>query len=103
MADENGDEVVLVGRYLSPFVRRVAVTLRHFQVPYRRHVLSTLTDMAEIERYSSIGRVPVLVLPSGESLIDSAAILDHLDQHAGPERALMPASALSVSGRCSFS
>lgn len=94
MADGNDAEALLVGRYLSPFVRRVAVTLRHFQIPYRRHVLSTLTDMAEIERYSPIGRVPVLVLASGETLIDSAAILDYLDQRAGPERALMPASGL---------
>jgi glutathione S-transferase len=92
MAEAAADEVLLVGRYLSPFVRRVAVTLRHFGVPYRRHVLSTLTDMDEIARYSPIGRVPVMVLPTGETLIDSAAMLDHLDEGAGAERALMPAA-----------
>ena len=67
MAEAAADEVLLVGRYLSPFVRRVAVTLRHFGVPYRCHVLSTLTDMDEIARYSPIGRVPVMVLPTGET------------------------------------
>lgn len=94
MAHEKDTEFLLVGRYLSPFVRRVAVTLQHFQVPYRRHVLSTLTDMAAIEQYSPIGRVPVMVLASGETLIDSAAMLDHLDRRAAPERALMPASGV---------
>ncbi len=91
----NGDpnaEMLLIGRYLSPFVRRVAVTLQHFEIPYRRRVLSTLTDMPDIEKSNPVGRVPVLVLPSGESVIDSAAILDFLDQRAGPARALMPAS-----------
>jgi glutathione S-transferase len=92
MAETTAGEVLLVGRYLSPFVRRVAVTLRYFGVPFRRHVLSTLTDMDEIARYSPIGRVPVMVLPTGEALIDSAAMLDHLDERAGAERALMPAS-----------
>jgi glutathione S-transferase len=85
-------EMLLIGRYLSPFVRRVAVTLQHFGIPYRRQVLSTLTDMSDIEKNNPVGRVPVLVLPSGESVIDSAAILDYLDQRVGPEQALMPAS-----------
>ena len=42
--------------------------------------------------YNPVGRVPALVLEDGEVLVDSAAILDHLDEVAGPERALMPAS-----------
>lgn len=90
MIDAGGGEVLLVGRYLSPFVRRVAVTLRHFGVPYRRHVLSTLTDMDEIARYSPIARVPVMVLPTGDTLLDSAAMLDHLDERADDDRKLMP-------------
>src|SRR5690606_28923940 len=37
------------------------------------------------------GRVPSLVLDDGEILVDSAAILDYLDETVGPERALVPA------------
>ena len=69
MADSLEGEMLLVGRYLSPFVRRVAVTLQHFGMPYRRQVLSILTDMPEIEKSNPVGRVPVLVLSSGESLV----------------------------------
>jgi glutathione S-transferase len=45
-----------------------------------------------LRAYNPVGRVPALVLDDGEVLVDSAAILDHLDQAVGPERALLPAS-----------
>ncbi len=83
---------VLTGRFLSPFVRRVAVTLNHFEIGFDRHVLSAIDDVAQIERSNPIGRVPALVLSSGETLIDSAAILDHLDEQAGVDRALVPSN-----------
>jgi glutathione S-transferase len=41
--------------------------------------------------FNPLVRVPALVLDDGECLIDSAAILDHLDEIAGPGRALLPA------------
>ena len=37
-------------------------------------------------------RIPSLVLDDGEVLIDSAAIIDHLDETAGPALALTPRS-----------
>ena len=83
---------VLTGRLLSPFVRRVAVTLTHLGIGFERQILSAIDDVAEIERTNPIGRVPALILPGGEILIDSAAILDHFDERAGPERALVPAA-----------
>ena len=39
-----------------------------------------------------LGRIPALVLDDGETLIDSGAIIDHLDEVVGPERALAPAT-----------
>ena len=36
--------------------------------------------------------MPALVLDDGETLIESAAILDYLDEVAGPTRALIPAA-----------
>src|SRR5262249_23440578 len=41
-------------------------------------------------KVNPLGRIPSLVLNDGETLIDSAAILDWLDQSVGPERALIP-------------
>ncbi len=82
--------MILVGRYRSPFVRRVAATMKIYGMPYERRVLSTITDGDAIRAVNPVGRVPALILDSGETLIDSAAILDHLDECAGPARALVP-------------
>src|SRR5215472_12954453 len=45
-----------------------------------------------MRKVNPLGRIPSLVLDGGETLIDSAAILDWLDETAGPERALLPRS-----------
>jgi len=82
----------LVGRYLSPFTRRVAVALRTYGIPFEHLALSTATDREAIAGYNPLGRVPVLELDDGERLIESAAIIDHLDEVAGPEKALVPPS-----------
>ena len=70
----------LIGRSLSPFVRRVAATLNLYGLPFEQLQLATSTDGAAIAGYNPLGRVPSLVLDTGEVLVDSAAILDHLDE-----------------------
>ena len=94
MANDAEGGVLLIGRYFSPFVRRVAVTLPHVRVPYRYRAVSNLTYRPGFEERNPAGRIPVMVLASGETLIDSAAMLDYLDERAGPGRALMPAFGL---------
>ena len=37
-----------------------------------------------------LGRIPALVLDDGETLVDSGAIIDHLDEVFGRDRALTP-------------
>ena len=83
--------MILAGRYRSPFVRRVAATLKHYGMPNERRVLSTITAGDAIRAVNPLGRVPALILDSGETLIESGAILDYLDEMAGPARALVPA------------
>ena len=82
--------MILVGQYDSPFVRRVAVTLNHYHMPFTRNALSVFGDAKEMQKINPLIRVPSLILESGETLIDSGAIIDHLDEQAGPARALMP-------------
>jgi glutathione S-transferase len=81
----------LIGRTLSPFVRRVAASLNLYGMEWEAVPLSTVTDGAEIMKLNPVGRVPALVLEDGEVLVDSSAILDHLDSLAGPA-ALIPSS-----------
>jgi glutathione S-transferase len=82
--------MILVGRYRSPFSRRVAISLCLLGLEYEHLPYTTWSNLEQVRTLNPVGRVPALVLDSGETLIDSSAILDHLDQVAGPERALVP-------------
>ena len=82
----------LIGHYDSPFVRRVGVSLNLLGIPFERQLLSVFSNADEVRAFNPLVRVPALVLDDGECLIDSAAILDHLDERVGPARALLPAS-----------
>ncbi|HJU29821.1 MAG TPA: glutathione S-transferase N-terminal domain-containing protein [Hyphomicrobiaceae bacterium] len=82
----------LIGHYDSPFVRRVGVSLHVLGIAFERRLLSVFSDADAMRAYNPLGRVPALVLDDGECLVDSAAILDHIDQSVGPQRALLPAS-----------
>ena len=83
--------MILVGQFDSPFVRRVAVTLHHYHMPFTRNPLSVFRNVAEMRKINPLVRVPALILETGEVLIDSSAIIDHLDEMAGPARAMTPA------------
>jgi len=84
--------MILVGRNSSPFVRRVAISLRLLGLPFEQKLLSTIANREEVLALNPLGRIPALVLEGGETLIDSSAILDHLDELAGPDKALVPPS-----------
>ncbi|HEY1926741.1 MAG TPA: glutathione S-transferase family protein [Caulobacteraceae bacterium] len=84
--------MILIGQYDSPFVRRVAVALSVYGMAYEHRPWSTFGDGDRIAEFNPLRRVPTLVLDSGEALIESFAILDHLDELAGSSRALIPAS-----------
>jgi glutathione S-transferase len=81
--------MILVGQYDSPFVRRVAVSLRLLGFDYEHDTRSVFGDFDSMRETNPLGRIPSLILDGGEVLIDSAAILDWLDEDVGPERALI--------------
>ncbi len=84
--------MILIGQYDSPFVRRVAVALRLYGLPYERRPWSTFGDAEKLAAYNPLRRVPTLVLDDGEVLIESSTILDCLDELAGPGRGLIPSN-----------
>lgn len=86
--------MILIGQYDSPFVRRVAVALRLYGFDYEHRPWSVFGDAEKIAAINPLRRVPTLVTDDGEALLESTAILDWLDDLAGPERALIPASGL---------
>ncbi|MGO4715943.1 glutathione S-transferase family protein [Bradyrhizobium sp. 2TAF24] len=82
--------MILIGQYDSPFVRRVAIALRLYGLSFEHRPWSTFGDADKIAPFNPLRRVPTLVLDDGEVLIESAAILDYLDELAGPGRAMLP-------------
>lgn len=84
--------MILIGMFDSPFVRRVAVSLKLLEIPFEHRNWSVGKDFELIRQFNPLGRVPTLVLPDGEALIESSAILDFLDESVGSERALLPPS-----------
>lgn len=82
--------MILVGQFDSPFARRVAITLHHYHMPFTRDTKSVFGDAKEMQKINPLIRIPSLILETGEILIDSVAIVDHLDEMAGPARALVP-------------
>ena len=87
--------MILVGQYDSPYVRRTAISLRVLGFAYEHDTRSIFGDFDAMRRINPLGRIPSLVLDDGTVLIDSAAILDWLDEQVGPQRALIPRSGLA--------
>jgi glutathione S-transferase len=84
--------VILIGQYDSPFVRRVAVTLRLYDLAYEHRPWSVWGDAEKIAEHNPLRRVPTLLLDDGVALLDTNSILDALDERVGPARALLPDS-----------
>jgi len=82
--------MLLIGTYLSPFARRVAAALISRGVPFEHEDLNGYADPVRARALSPVGKVPILRLDDGEMLIDSAAILDHLNEELPPDAALLP-------------
>ena len=82
--------MILIGQYDSPFVRRVGIALSLYGLPFEHRPWSTFGDADQIRPYNPLTRVPTLVLDDGEALIESHAILDHLDSLVPAERAMFP-------------
>jgi glutathione S-transferase len=87
-----GNVMILVGQYDSPYARRVAISLRVLGIPYEHDTRSVFGDFESMLGTNPLGRIPSLVLGDGAVLIDSAAILDWIDESVGAESALIPRS-----------
>jgi glutathione S-transferase len=84
--------MILIGQYDSPFVRRVGIALRLYEIPFEHSTWSAFSDAEKLRRYNPLSRVPTLVLDDGTVLVESHAMLDYLDSLVPAERRLFPAS-----------
>ena len=82
----------IIGLLDSPFVRRVCVTAALYGITIERRDLSVYGDEAELREFNSLLTAPVAILRDGEILVDSAAIIDYLDEQFGRDEALIATS-----------
>ena len=85
--------MILYGRDMSPFARRVAIwcALQDRTIE-RRQIQVAGPEWEEVKAVNPLGRVPALVLDDGEVLVETWAITDYLEETAPEDRRLIPAS-----------
>ena len=85
--------LILYGRMLSPFARRVAIWCQLQNRAYEsRPLMVNGPDFEELKKINPLGRVPILVTEDGDTLIETAAITDWLDDTAPEALRLVPAT-----------
>lgn len=78
----------LIGMLDSPYVRRVAITLRLLDVDFQHRSLSVFSTYDEFRRINPVVKAPTLILDDGQTLMDSTLIIDLIEHQSG--RSLMP-------------
>jgi glutathione S-transferase len=76
----------------SPYVRRVAISLKYLGVPFQHQPLSVFSTFEQFRQINPVVKAPTLVCDGGEVLMDSSLIIDYAETLAAPQRSLMPAA-----------
>lgn len=81
----------LYGMLDSPFVRRVAISMKFLGLSYQHTKWSVFRDAAEFGAINPLLKAPTFVADDGTVLVESAMILEYLEKLAPPEKSLLPA------------
>ncbi len=78
----------LIGMLDSPFVRRVAISMRLLGLPFEHAAISVFRGFDVFEQINPVVKAPTLVCDDGSVLMDSTLLLIYAESLAG--RSLMP-------------
>lgn len=81
----------LIGMLDSPYVRRVAVSLKTLGLPFEHASLSVFSDFEKVKSINPVVKVPTLITDDNVVLMESSLILEYIERLATPARTLMPA------------
>lgn len=70
----------LIGMLNSPYVRRVAIALNHYNLPFEHRPLSVFRDVEAFSQVNPLIKAPSFVCDDGEVLMDSTLILTYLQK-----------------------
>jgi glutathione S-transferase len=79
----------LIGMLDSPYVRRVAITLRLLGLPFEHAAISVFRGFDEFQKINPVVKAPTLICADGTVLMDSTLMLQYAEGLAVP-RSLMP-------------
>jgi glutathione S-transferase len=84
----------LIGMLDSPFVRRVAITMRLSGVAFEHAAISVFRGFAEFQQINPVVKAPTLVCNDGTLLMDSTLMLEYVEALSG--RRLVPREPSSL-------
>src|SRR5258708_10791208 len=88
------DHMRLIGMLDSPYVRRVAVSLKFMRLPFEHESVSVFRHYDTFAAINPVVKAPTLVTDDGTVLMDSALILEYLDRLAAPDQRLAPSGLM---------
>ena len=83
--------MVLIGMLDSPYVRRVAVSMKLMGLPFEHRSISVFRQFDTFAAVNPVVKAPSFVCDDGTVLMDSTLIIDYLEHCVAPAKALMPA------------
>lgn len=83
----------LIGMLDSPYVRRVAISLRLLDLPFAHEPLSVFRAFDAFAAINPVVKAPSLVTEQGVVLMESSLILEYAERLAAPSLALSPQDA----------
>jgi len=82
----------LIGMPDSPFVRRVAISMKVMNLTFEHEAVSVFRHYDRFAAINPVVKAPSLVLDDGTVLMDSQLILEYIERLAAPERLFIPGS-----------
>ncbi|RZL35091.1 MAG: glutathione S-transferase [Rubrivivax sp.] len=86
----------LIGMLDSPFVRRVAISMRLLGLPFEHAAVSVFRGFDQFQRINPVVKAPTLICGDGRVLMDSTLMLIYAEALAG--RSLMPDGPAELTG-----
>jgi glutathione S-transferase len=85
----------LIGMLDSPYVRRVAISMKLMGLPFEHRSVSVFRHYPEFERINPLVKAPTLVCDDGQILMDSSLILDYLEGLVPADQRLLPTGGVA--------
>jgi glutathione S-transferase len=84
----------LIGMLDSPYVRRVAISMRLLGLPFEHAAISVFRGFDAFRQINPVVKAPTLVCDDGSLLMDSTLMLQYVEALAG--RSLLPAGPAAL-------